>query len=217
MWVILKLLLVGIEVLPVSLRVRVAVRAAVSVSCTGMTVIVVVMVMVRWLPLLRLIYMGTMAWMTVMAVPMSSSTGMAVVVVVVVVMRLSCLLELTFGGMMLMLVPVTLAAMVVVVVVVIMVRFSGLSGLSWVHVVFSFAHLVGLVGGVLARTSGEIWGIISLGSVRGPYSNAEVWMADSSNNVYDWCGTHGAGARSSACKSLADSRMAIGDFDHLCR
>jgi hypothetical protein len=106
--------------------------------------------------------------MIMMVVPMSSSTDM--VVVAVVVMRFSCLLGLTFGGMMLMmLVPVTSATMVVVVVVMIVVRFSGLSGLTWVHVVFSFAHLVGLVGGVLARTTGEIWGIISSGSVRGPY------------------------------------------------
>ena len=59
--------------------------------------------------------------------------------------------------------------MVVVVVVMIMVRFSGVSRLTWVYVVFSFAHLVGLVGGVLARTIGEIWGNISSGSVRGPY------------------------------------------------
>ena len=161
MWVILKLLLVGIEVLPVSLCVRVAVWTAVSVACTGMAMIMVVMVMVgsSRLPLLGLIYMGTMGCMTMMAVPMSSSTGMAVVVV-----RLSCLLGLTFGGMMLMmLLPVTSATMVVVAVM-IMVRFSGFSRLTWVYVVFSFAHLVGLVGGVL----GEIWGIISSGSVRAP-------------------------------------------------
>ena len=166
MWVILKLL-VGIEVLLVSLCVRVEVWTAVSVTCTGMTMIVVVMVMVgsSRLPLLGLIYMGTMGCMTMMAVPMSSSTGMAVVVV-----RLSCLLGLTFGGMMLMmLLPVTSATMVVVVVMImIMMRFSGLSRLTWVYVVFSFAHLVGLVRGVLARTIGEIWGIISSGSVRAP-------------------------------------------------
>ena len=46
MWVILKFLLAGIEVLSVSLCVRVAVWTAVSVSCTSMTMIVVVMVMV---------------------------------------------------------------------------------------------------------------------------------------------------------------------------
>ena len=134
-----------------------------------MIVVVMVMVGSSRLPLLGFIYMGTMACMTMMAVPMSS-TDMAVVVVVVVVMRLRCLLGLTLGGMMLMmLVPVTSATMVVVVVVMIMVRFSGLSRLTWVYVVFSFAHLVGLVGGVVARTIGEIWGNISSGSVRGPY------------------------------------------------
>ena len=102
MWVILKLLLVGIEVLPVSLCVRVTVWTAVSVACTGMTMIVVVMVMVGS-SRLGLIYMGTMVCMTMMAV-------------VVVMMRLSCLLGLTFGGMMLMMpVPVTSATMVVVV------------------------------------------------------------------------------------------------------
>ena len=97
-WVILKLLLDDIEVLPVSLCVRVTVWTAVSVACTGMTMIVVVMVMVgsSRLPLVGLIYMGTMACMTMMAVPMSS-TGMAVVVVVVVMMRLNCLLGLNFG------------------------------------------------------------------------------------------------------------------------
>ena len=126
MWVILKLLLVGIEVLLVSLCVRVEVWTAVSVTCTGMTMIVVVMVMVgsSRLPLLGLICMGTMACMTMMAVPMSFSTGMAVVV-----MWLSCLLGLAFGEMMpMVLVPVTSAIMVVVVVMV-MVRFSGLSRL----------------------------------------------------------------------------------------
>ena len=172
-WVILKPLLVGIKVLPVSLCVRIAVWTAVSVPRTGMTVIVVVVVMVGYSRLL--IYMGIMACMTMMAVPVSS-TDMAVAVVVVVVMRLRCLLGLTLGGMMLMmLVPVTSATMVVVVMI--MVRFSRLSRLTWVYVVFSFAHLVGLVGGVLARTIGEIWGMISSGSVRGPYvmySNAEV-------------------------------------------
>ena len=154
MWMILKLLLDDIEVLPVSLCVRVAIWTAVSMACTGMAMIVVVMVMVgsSRLPLLGLIYMGTMACMTMMAVSMSS-TGMAVVVVVVVMMRFSCLLGLNFGAMMLMmLVPVTSATMVVVVMI--MVRFSGLARLTWVYVVFSFAHLVGLVRGVLARTIG---------------------------------------------------------------
>ena len=134
MWVIPKLLFVGIEVLLVSLCVRVEVWTAVSVACTGMSMIVVVMVMVgsSRLPLLGLIYMGTMACMTMMAVPMSFSTGMAVPVVVVnvVVMWLSCLLGLAFGEMMLMmLVPVTSAIMVVVVLMV-MVRFSELSRLT---------------------------------------------------------------------------------------
>ena len=84
MWVILKTLLVGIEVLPVSLCVRIAAWTAVSLPRTGMTMIVVVVVMVGSSRLL--IYMGIMACMTMMAVPVSS-TDMAVAVVVVVVMR----------------------------------------------------------------------------------------------------------------------------------
>ena len=173
MWVILKPLLVGIEVLPVSLCVRIAVWTAVSVPRTGTTMIVVVMVMVGSSRLL--IYMGIMACMTMMAVPVSS-TDMAVAVVVVVVMRLRCFGVDPWGndaddacardvrnhggrgghdhGEVQQVVQADL----------------GVRGLF-------FAHLVGLVGGVLARTIGEIWGMISSGSVRGPYvmySNAEV-------------------------------------------
>ena len=55
--------------------------------------------------------------------------------------------------MLMMLVPVTSATMVVVVTI--MVRFSGLSRLTWVYVVFSFAHLVGLVRAYLRGPSGK--------------------------------------------------------------
>jgi hypothetical protein len=60
MGVFLKLLLVGIVVLPVSLPVRVADWMVVFMPSTGMSMIVVVMV-ISGLPLLGLIYMETMA------------------------------------------------------------------------------------------------------------------------------------------------------------